>query len=141
MYGHADDWLTVRECHELSMREAMSETLARREAEKAEREELAKRGIVKREEKPVQRSKADPGLAGPRQFAIALDRGDRAIAEKILELLKNGPMKPAAIREAVGITNRTHFNRYYLVPMMNGGLIVQTDPDGSNSPRQQYRLA
>ena len=38
MYGSADDWDVIRDCHEKSMREAMSEILAAREAGRAERE-------------------------------------------------------------------------------------------------------
>ena len=38
MYGNAADWRTIRECHEKSMREAMSEILVAREAEKEEME-------------------------------------------------------------------------------------------------------
>ncbi|MGN0852706.1 MAG: Fic family protein [Kiritimatiellia bacterium] len=33
-----------------------------------------------------------------------------------------------------------HFNRYYLVPMLEKGLVVQTDPDHPNSPQQAYKL-
>ena len=46
MYGNADDWGVIRDCHEKSMREAMSEILAAREAERAERE--AKGGGLRR---------------------------------------------------------------------------------------------
>ena len=38
MYGNADDWDVIRDCHGKSMREAMGEILAAREAERAERE-------------------------------------------------------------------------------------------------------
>ena len=38
MYGNADDWDVIRDSHEKSMREAMSEILAAREAGRAERE-------------------------------------------------------------------------------------------------------
>ena len=38
IYGNADDWDVIRDSHEKSMREAMSEILAAREAERAERE-------------------------------------------------------------------------------------------------------
>ena len=39
MYGNADDWDEIRECREKSMRAAMGEILAAREAEKdADRE-------------------------------------------------------------------------------------------------------
>ena len=140
MYGNDGDWETVRECHELSMRDAMAETLARREAEKIEREELAKRGIVLREKKATKQSKTDPGLERPRSLEPALAGGNREIAERILELLRNGPMKPALLRAAVGIASRTHFNRYYLVPMLQSRLIAQTCPEVPNSPRQEYRL-
>ena len=37
MYGNADDWDVIRDSHEKSMREAMSEILAAREREKEER--------------------------------------------------------------------------------------------------------
>ena len=33
-------------------------------------------------------------------------------------------MKPAALCEAVGIKSRIHFNRYYLAPMLEKGLVV-----------------
>ena len=38
IYGNADDWDVIRDCHEKSMRKAMSEILAAREAERAELE-------------------------------------------------------------------------------------------------------
>ena len=38
IYGNADDWDVIRDCHEKSMREAMSEVLAEREREKEGRE-------------------------------------------------------------------------------------------------------
>ena len=37
MYDNADDWDVIRDCHEKSMREAMIEILAAREAERADR--------------------------------------------------------------------------------------------------------
>ena len=45
-------------------------------------------------------------------------------------------MKPAALREAV-IKSRIHFNRYYLAPMLEKGLVVRTDPEHPNSPHQE----
>ena len=53
-------------------------------------------------------------------------------------LLSDGAMKPAALREAVGIKSRIHFNRYYLAPMLEKGLVVRTDPEHPNSPHQEY---
>ena len=117
------------------MREAMSEILAAREAERAEGEPASGRG-----KNPLP-SKADPGLEVPRRFALELARGDPAVVERILALLADGPMKPAAIRKAVGMKSRIHFVRYYIDPMLEKGLIVRTDPDHPRSPRQEYRLA
>ena len=34
-----------------------------------------------------------------------------------------------------------HFNRYYLSPLLEKGLIVRTDPDHPQSPQQRYCLA
>ena len=60
---------------------------------------------------------------------------------RILELLAGGPMRPSALREAVGIRSPIHFSRYYLTPLMEKGMIERTDPDSPKSPRQEYRLA
>ena len=42
------------------------------------------------------------------------------------------------LREAVGIKSRIHFNRYYLAPMLEKGLVVRPDPEHPNSPHQEY---
>ena len=63
-----------------------------------------------------------------------------AVAERILELLAGGPMRPSALRKAVGICSSIHFNRYYLPPLLEKGVIAQTDPDHPQSPQQRYYL-
>ena len=50
-------------------------------------------------------------------------------------------MKPEALRAAVGIKSRIHFNRYYLAPMLEKGLVVRTDPEHPNSPHQEYSFS
>ena len=115
MYGNGD-WETIRACHEKSMREAMGEVLSEREREQEE-------------------------LEAPKGFSVELERGDPAVAERILELLADGPMRPSAIRKAVGIRNCTHFNRYYLSPLLGKGIIARTDPNHPQSPQQRYCLA
>lgn len=139
MYGNADDWDVIRDCHEKSMREAISEILAAREAERAERESKGVPALGRRMKPPS--SKADPGLEAPRRFALELARGDPSVVEQILALLADGPMKPAAIRKAVGMKSRIHFIRYYITPMLEKGLIVRTDPNHPQSPQQEYSLA
>ena len=68
---------------------------------------------------------------------VELVRGNPAVVERILALLSDGPMKPTALREAVGIKSRIHFNRYSLAPMLEKGLVVRTDPEHPNSPLQE----
>ena len=138
MYGNGD-WETIRACHEKSMREAMGEVLAEREREKEERE--AKNGRCAASARTdLPRPKADPRLKTPKSFPVELERGNPAVAERILELLADGPMRPSALREAVGIRSRIHFIRYYISPMLGKGLIVRTDPDHPNTPHQEYKL-
>ena len=139
MYGNADDWSVIRECHEKSMREAMGEILAAREAEKDVAREAC--GVERRSEKGIQQSKANPQLEMPKAYAVDLERGKPEIVERILKMLGDGPMRPSAIRKAIGVGNCTHFNRYYLTPMLSAGLIERTDPDHPQSPQQRYKLA
>ena len=131
MYG-VGEWRVIRECHEKSMREAMSEVLEIREAEKEE-------GRSGRAAAPV-RSKADPKLAMPGKVELGLARGSEKMARRILELLAGGPMSPSALKEAVGIKSRIHFSRYYMTPLMEKGLVERTDPENPMSPRQEYKL-
>ena len=132
MYG-GGEWRVIRERHEKSMQEAMGEVLKAREAEKED-------GRSGRDAAPV-RSKADPNLDMPGKVEFGLARGSEKTARRILELLAGGPMRPSALREAVGIRSRIHFLRYYMTPLMEKGLVERTDPDSPKSPRQEYKLA
>ena len=132
MYG-GGGWRVIRECHEQSMQEAMGEVLKAREAEKEE-------GRAGRDAAPS-RSKADPQLDIPEKVGIGLARGSEKVAKRILELLADGPMRPSALREAVGIRSRVHFSRCYMTPLVEKGLVARTDPDKPMSPRQEYKLA
>ena len=87
------------------------------------------------------RSKADPQLDIPEKVGIGLARGSEKVAKRILELLADGPMRPSALREAVGIRSRVHFSRCYMTPLVEKGLVARTDPDKPMSPRQEYKLA
>ena len=129
MYGEADDWDVIREKHEISMREALVERNAGHVAGESVRE-----GNSRRE--PI--SKHDPQLPEPRAYNIKLDRGIPAIAERILDVLTQVPMSPAALRAAVGIKSRIHFSRYYIEPLLAQGVIARTDPAHPNSPQQKY---
>lgn len=77
----------------------------------------------------------------PKGYSVELERGNPAVAERILELLaEGGPMRPSALRKAVGIRSSIHFNRYYLSPLLERGIIARTDPDHPQSPQQRYCL-
>lgn len=76
-----------------------------------------------------------------RGYAFMYGNGKPEIVERILKLLGDGPMRPSALREVIGIRNCTHFNRYYLAPMLSQGLIKRTDPNHPQSPQQRYKLA
>ena len=77
----------------------------------------------------------------PCGHSVELERGNPAVAERILELLaEDGPMRPSALRKAVGIRSSIHFNRYYLSPLLERGIIARTDPDHPQSPQQRYCL-
>lgn len=87
------------------------------------------------------RSKADQGLKAPKGYSVELERGNPAVAERILELLaEGGPMRPLALRKAVGIRSSIHFNRYYLSPLLGRGIIARTDSEHPQSPQQRYCL-
>ena len=85
--------------------------------------------------------KADQGLKAPKGYSVELERGNPAVAERILGLLaEDGPMRPSALRKAVGIRSSIHFNCYYLSPLLEKGVIARTDPDHPQSPQQRYCL-
>ena len=56
-------------------------------------------------------------------------------------LRTDGPMRPSALREAVGIGSRIHFSRYYMTPLLEKGLVARTYPRNPASPMQKYKLA
>ena len=47
---------------------------------------------------------------------------------------------PTYLRTTLGITSREYFTKAYLRPLTEAGLIVRTDTDHPNSPRQKYAL-
>ena len=57
-----------------------------------------------------------------------------------LLLALSGEMSPAELRKALGLTDRRHFRKAYLTPLLREGLIEMTIPDKPHSNRQRYRL-
>ena len=128
MYGESGGWDAVSEKHEVSIREALAKIAA-------EREEIAKRPTVGPRAKAIKACQ----LKEPREYAYRLVCGDPDVAERIVKLLDSGPMAPAELRKAVGMRNRTYFNRHYLAPLLANGVIERTDSANPNSPQQRYR--
>ena len=128
MYGESGGWDAVSEKHEVSIREALAEIAA-------EREEIAKRPTAGPRAKAVKAHQ----LKEPREYAYRFACGDPDVVERIVKLLDSGPMAPADLRKAVGMRNRTYFNRHYLTPLLANGLIERTDSANPNSPQQRYR--
>ena len=62
---------------------------------------------------------------GVRPQKIGLACGSEKVAKRILELLADGPMRPSALREAVGIRSRVHFSRCYMTPLVEKGLVAR----------------
>ncbi|MBR1586921.1 MAG: hypothetical protein IJ658_01220 [Kiritimatiellae bacterium] len=129
IYGDSDGWDSVREKHEVSIREALADLAAKRLKGAGDKEGGGVRNFV---------SRSDPQLAEPKKFPFELRRGDPDVAWRILELLESGPMAPGALREAVGIKSRIHFSRYYIAPLLEHGLVRRSMPELPNSPRQMY---
>lgn len=57
--------------------------------------------------------------------------------KNILEFCKT-PKSRKEIQEYMGYSNRGHFSRHVLNPLINGGLLKLTIPDKPTSPKQKY---
>ena len=69
-----------------------------------------------------------------------LDRGNDRVTFDILTLLKKGDMRPAELREALGISSANYFTARYLTPMVKKGLIEHVTSHARFSPCSSYRL-
>jgi len=49
-------------------------------------------------------------------------------------------MSRQTVQDALGLTNREHFRKTYLVPALEQGVIEMTLPAKPNSRSQRYRL-
>lgn len=57
----------------------------------------------------------------------------------MLQLVSAAVQSRDALQEAMGLADREHFRKQYLVPMMQGGWLVRT-LDPPNHPQQRYRI-
>ena len=54
--------------------------------------------------------------------------------------MKQGDYTFAELMQLVGLTHRATFQKNYLNPAIEAGLIERTIPDKPKSPKQKYRL-
>ena len=138
LYGsHGYDWATLREKQLRSMREAARELAAR----EAEERGLGKRGVgALRQEKRERTRRARLEEQLPKAVPHLAETGCDAVAFKALKLLGQGPLRPAALRETLGIASRPYFTLRYLSPLVRAGYVRRQDAGGGSSCKATYCL-
>ena len=75
---------------------------------------------------------------------LGLSKGlSKGLSNEQIGLFFESLMKPVAaskLRDILGYTNATKFKNSYIVPLMEQGLVVMSQPDKPNSPTQKYYL-
>ena len=75
---------------------------------------------------------------------LGLSKGlSKGLSNEQIGLFFESLMKPVAaskLRAILGYTNATKFKNSYIVPLMEQGLVVMSQPDKPNSPTQKYYL-
>lgn len=75
---------------------------------------------------------------------LGLSKGlSKGLSNEQIGLFFESLMKPVAaskLRVFLGYTNATKFKNSYIVPLMEQGLVVMSQPDKPNSPTQKYYL-
>ena len=127
------DWETLKALHENSIRLTLEER-AWKDAEDVE--------LVRDNRRPDRRGKRfEARLETPGYVPQVIAKGDNVRAVRLLQLLQWEPKTPAYLRASLGIASREYFTKAYLRPLVETGLIVRSDPDHPNSPRQTYALS
>ncbi|WP_457794658.1 Fic family protein [Acinetobacter baumannii] len=60
--------------------------------------------------------------------------------QRLISAMKQGDYTLAELMQLVGLTHRATFQKNYLNPAIEAGLIERTIPDKPKSPKQKYRL-
>ncbi|MDR1856320.1 MAG: hypothetical protein LBR22_04075 [Desulfovibrio sp.] len=76
-----------------------------------------------------------------RVTSVALATG-KPLTQQIAALVASltGEMTRQELQDSLGLANRDHFRKAYIMPALNAGLIEMTKPDAPNSRSQRYRL-
>ena len=59
---------------------------------------------------------------------------------RLLTALTHGEKGAAELMQALGLRHAPSFRKSYLVPALDAGLVVRTQPDSPRSPTQRYKL-
>ena len=131
-------WEELRPLEETSVRTALAEIERRREESALLAAGLSvdarKRDIVV--ERRVRRFEAELPSRVPHLVA----RGSDKVAFDLLRLLAEGEMRPAELRERLGVASRTYFTLRYLSPLLADGYVEMSDASHPRSPSLTYRL-
>lgn len=65
---------------------------------------------------------------------------DSGHVQRLISAMKQGDYTFAELMQLVGLTHRATFQKNYLNPAIEAGLIERTIPDKPKSPKQKYRL-
>lgn len=69
---------------------------------------------------------------------VTAQAGDHV--QRLISAMNQGDYTFAELMQLVGLTHRATFQKNYLNPAIEAGLIERTIPDKPKSPKQKYRL-
>jgi len=125
-------WAELKELHEITIRQML------KEREWRDSEDLE---LVRANRRPDRRGKTyAAGLDTPGYIPQAVAKGDNVRAVRLMQLLQWELKSPAYLRTTLGIASREYFTKAYLRPLTEAGLIMRSDPEHPNSPRQKHAL-
>ncbi len=131
-------WEQIREMHEKSIH------LVLKELDDEQLSGPARKGLSVDEEKSQkvrrkERERFERSI--PAVVPRLLERGSNKVALDLLRLLADGPMRPAKLRAALGISSANFFTARYLTPLANAGYIAVDGGERNRySPDKRYRL-
>ena len=80
----------------------------------------------------------------PSHFSDQVNRQVSDQVKSLLKLLMTRPEEPLKVQDMMqklGLRHRPTFRKNYLKPALDQGLIIMTNPDSPNSPRQSYLVS
>ncbi|WP_252180399.1 Fic family protein [Endozoicomonas sp. 4G] len=94
--------------------------------------------------KAIEQALNETLMSEPTHFSDQVIRQVSDQVKNLLLLLLTDPEEPFKVQgmmEKLGLKHRPTFRKNYLKPALDQGLIIMTNPDSPNSPRQSYQLS